>query len=167
MAEPQRNSGGMDPWFQFMGSWVGGFAQGLSACILWVSRDGPTTSSLTQPQHCHWHHAQTVLSSRLLSSSLLTSREISAAVCWWCPHSGSLHSFVLVPGVPGVPGRASLGWSTGHIWLSAESQQCLGHRSHLSLSRSCADGAAGSSARAGAAAIKPGQTGKWRACLCN
>lgn len=50
-------------------SWVGGFAQGLSGCILWVSRDGPTTSSLTHPQPCHWHRAQTVLTSRLLSSS--------------------------------------------------------------------------------------------------
>lgn len=53
-------------------------------------------------------------------------RRCSAALCWWCPHPGPLLSSVLVPGA----GRASLGWSTGHMWLSGQCQQGLGHGSH-------------------------------------
>lgn len=102
-------------------SWVGGFAQGWSGCILWVSRGGLTMSSLTHPQHCRWHRAQTAPTSRPLSSSLPASQEMLSChvllvpLCWpspqlcpcpWCwqsisgPEHGARLALRRVPVVP-------------------------------------------------------------------
>lgn len=123
-------------------SWVGGFAQGLSGCILWVSRGGPTMSSLTHPQHCQWHHAQTALTSRLLSSSLPASQEML-----------SCHVLLVPPSWPS-PQLCPCPW----CWQSIARPE---HGAHLALRRVpavprslvtsppsavTADGAAGSSA---------------------
>lgn len=128
-------------------SWVGGFAQGLSGCVLWVSRDGPALLSLTHPQH----HAQTVLTSRPLSSSLLALQEMLSCLvlvlprhwpsaqlcpCPWCWQSiaGLQHGAHLAcRTVPAVP------WS-----LVTSSQQWLCRWNCRVRSM-------------GAAALKPGQ----------
>lgn len=143
MAESQRNSGGMDlvPLVQCLlkaqpSSWDGGFAQGLSGCILWVSRDGLTTSSVTHPQHCHWHHAQTVLTSRLLSSSLLASQEmlrchvLVVPPCWPSPACPGQSMSRTALSLSLVLAEHHWAGAQGNIWLTGECQRCLGHQSH-------------------------------------
>lgn len=110
VAELQRNSGGIDlvplVQCQLLGWWVCSRFYLAAFCgspgtaqprpVLPI----PSTATGTMPKLCSLQGCS--------PPACCHHRRCSDAMCWWCPHAGHPHSFVLVPGA----GRASLGWST-------------------------------------------------------